>query len=101
MKTVISFLFRLCHQLKAVFISLFYLCSHQEPVNIILQNWAPTESSFISHLCPQLTPVFSSLFYLRRYFKSLRNPEIDTKESIPPAYEAWRAGTTTLLLIGS
>ncbi len=26
---------------------------------------------------------------------------MDSKESIPPAYVAWRAGTTTLILLGS
>jgi hypothetical protein len=31
----------------------------------------------------------------------LRSPGIDSKESIPPAYVAWRAGTTTLFLHGS
>jgi hypothetical protein len=34
-------------------------------------------------------------------FKILRSPEIDSKESIPPAYVAWRAGTITLFLLGS
>jgi hypothetical protein len=34
-------------------------------------------------------------------FKLLRSPGIDSKESIPPAYEAWRAGMTNLLLLGS
>jgi hypothetical protein len=28
--------------------------------------------------------------------KRLRSPEIDSKESIPPAYVAWQADTTTL-----
>jgi hypothetical protein len=36
-----------------------------------------------------------------RIFKLLRSPGIDSKESIPPAYVAWRAGTTTLLKLGS
>jgi hypothetical protein len=31
-----------------------------------------------------------------RFFKLLRTSGIDFKESIPPAYIAWRAGTTTL-----
>ncbi len=31
----------------------------------------------------------------------LRSPEIDSKEVIPRAYVAWRAGTTTLFLPGS
>jgi hypothetical protein len=34
-------------------------------------------------------------------FKLLRSPRIDSKEWIPPAYVAWRAGTTTLFLLGS
>jgi hypothetical protein len=33
-------------------------------------------------------------------FKLLRSPGIDPKETIPPAYAAWRAGTTTLFLLG-
>ncbi len=36
-----------------------------------------------------------------RIFKHLRNPRINSKESIPPAYVAWLAGTTTLFLLGS
>jgi hypothetical protein len=31
-------------------------------------------------------------------FKLLRSPTIVSKESIPPAYVAWRPGTTTLFL---
>jgi hypothetical protein len=34
-------------------------------------------------------------------FKLLWSPGIDSKESIPPAYVAWPAGTTTLFLLGS
>ncbi len=34
-------------------------------------------------------------------FKLLRRPLIDSKESIPAAYVAWRAGTKTLFLLGS
>jgi hypothetical protein len=33
-------------------------------------------------------------------FILLRIPRIDAKESITPAYVAWRAGTTTLFLLG-
>jgi hypothetical protein len=33
-------------------------------------------------------------------FKLLWSPEIDSKESIPPVYVAWRAGTRTLFLLG-
>ncbi len=36
-----------------------------------------------------------------RIFKCLLGPEIDSKEWIPPAYVAWRAGTITQLLLGS
>ncbi len=36
-----------------------------------------------------------------RIFKLLRSPRINSKESIPPAYVAWRAGTATLFLLGS
>jgi hypothetical protein len=36
-----------------------------------------------------------------RIFKLLRAPGIDSKESIPPIYVAWRAGTITLFQIGS
>jgi hypothetical protein len=32
-------------------------------------------------------------------FKLLRSPGINFKESIPPAYVSWRAGTTTLFLL--
>ncbi len=36
-----------------------------------------------------------------RIFKRLWSPGIDSKESTPPAYEARRAGTITLFLLGS
>jgi hypothetical protein len=35
------------------------------------------------------------------FFNLLRSPGIDYKELIPPAYAAWRAGTSTLFLLGS
>jgi hypothetical protein len=34
-------------------------------------------------------------------FKLLRRSRVDSKDSIPPAYVAWRAGTTTHFLLGS
>ncbi len=34
-------------------------------------------------------------------FKLLMNPGADSKESILPAHVVWRAGTTTLFLLGS
>jgi hypothetical protein len=36
-----------------------------------------------------------------RIFKLLRSPRIDSKELIPLGCGAWRAGTTTLFLLGS
>ncbi len=36
-----------------------------------------------------------------RIFKLLRDPGIDSKEPIPPAYVAWRANTITIFLLGS
>jgi hypothetical protein len=36
-----------------------------------------------------------------RIFERLWSPGIDSMERIPPAYEAWRAGTITLFLLGS
>ncbi len=36
-----------------------------------------------------------------RIFKLLRSTRIDSKDSIPPAYVAWRAGTTILFLLSS
>jgi hypothetical protein len=36
-----------------------------------------------------------------RIFKRLWSPGIDSKELIPPAYVAWRAGTITLFLLGA
>jgi hypothetical protein len=41
------------------------------------------------------------LHELARIFKGLWSPGIDSKESIPPAYVAWRAGTITLFLLGA
>jgi hypothetical protein len=35
------------------------------------------------------------------FLNILRSPGINSKKSIPPAYIAWRAGTTTLFQIGS
>jgi hypothetical protein len=34
-----------------------------------------------------------------RIFKRLRSLGIDSKESIPPAYIAWRADTTTFFVV--
>ncbi len=40
-------------------------------------------------------------WYTGGIFKLLRSPLIDSKESILPAYVAWRADTMTLFLLGS
>jgi hypothetical protein len=34
-------------------------------------------------------------------FKRLRSPGIDSEESFPPAYVAWRAGTTNRVFVGA
>jgi hypothetical protein len=39
--------------------------------------------------------------YWARIFKRVWGPGIDSKEWIPPAYVACRAGTKTLFLLGS
>jgi hypothetical protein len=36
-----------------------------------------------------------------RIFKLLMSPRIDSKEPIPQGWVAWRAGMTTLFLLGS
>ncbi len=40
-------------------------------------------------------------YFRARIFKRLWSPGIDSKEWIPPAYVAWRAGTITLFLLGA
>jgi hypothetical protein len=42
-----------------------------------------------------------SYYYDYYLMKLLRIPEIDFKESIPPAYVDWQDGTTTLFLLGA
>jgi hypothetical protein len=37
--------------------------------------------------------------YRARICKSLRSPGIDSEESIPPAYEFWRVGTTNGIVV--
>ncbi len=54
-----------------------------------------------------VTSYFSDLAWNRvftpepEFLNFLRSQEIDSKESIPPAYVAWRAGTITLFLFDS
>jgi hypothetical protein len=60
-------------------------------------------------LPPPINPLWNNGDRLRpfirlnrgRIFKRLWSPGIDSKESIPPAYVAWRAGTISLYLLGS
>jgi hypothetical protein len=57
--------------------------------------------------CPTrlLSPIdyskIPALVFWARIFKCLWGPGIDSKELIPSAYVAWRAGTITLFLLGS
>jgi hypothetical protein len=44
---------------------------------------------------------YAGFNYSGGIFKFLRGPRIDSKEWIPPAFVAWRAGPTTLFLLGS
>jgi hypothetical protein len=41
------------------------------------------------------------IFARARILKLFRDPGIDSKESILPAFVAWLAGTITLFLLGS
>ncbi len=61
--------------------------------------------SLIFHLQPQKdmnTLEDAGIVSRARICKGLKSPEIDSRESIPPGlYVAWRAGTITLILLGS
>ncbi len=59
-------------------------------------------------VCVKVEVVFKASFVWEiikktraRIFNLLRDPRMDSKEPIPPAYVAWRAGTSTLFLLGS
>ncbi len=58
------------------------------------------EHKFFSRYAKTSRP-YSAILYGARIFKRLWSPGIDSKEWIPPAYVAWRAGTITLFLLGS
>ncbi len=45
--------------------------------------------------------VYKALRYRARICKRLRSPKIDSKESIPPAFVAWRAGTISLFVVAA
>jgi hypothetical protein len=50
---------------------------------------------------PFTSNVFPIILEQPEVFKFLRSPGIDSKESIPPAYVAWRADKTTPFQLGS
>jgi hypothetical protein len=55
----------------------------------------------LRHLVAMLEAVcLSGQAFWTRIYKLLRSPGIGSMVSIPPAYEAWRAGTATLILLG-
>jgi hypothetical protein len=76
-------------------------------------DWPTSDQPTLS--TSTLTKTWSENFYMTQFFLSIFNffnivvtcadsfgvpasPGIDSKEWIPPAYEAWRAGTITLFL---
>jgi hypothetical protein len=70
------------------------------PHTLFQLNWAAYHAGPPVSQC--VSPVITIVLYTRDgIFKPLRSTGIDSRESIPPAYVAWRAGTTTLLLLGS
>ncbi len=52
-------------------------------------------------LCFRISLLGIPIEHRARIFKLSMSPGNDSKEPIPPAYVAWRAGTTTLFLLGS
>jgi hypothetical protein len=71
---------------------------------LIQQSWAGRRSVRAGTLAfgPHWLELFPSLWgYRARIFKLLWSQRIDSKESITPAYEAWRASTRTVFLFRS
>ncbi len=64
-----------------------------------------TARNFIPTVHAQVLCGFTYIIYLReelvRIFKRPRGPGIDSKESFPAAYVAWRAGTIIQFLLDS
>ena len=58
-----------------------------------LRNWLMSLKRGIPHT------LSSKGGYRDRICKPFRSPGIDTEESIPPAYVAWRAGTTNGVVV--
>ncbi len=55
-----------------------------------------SSAACFSTSCPESSASCSPKRIRTRIFKLYRSPRIDSKESIPPAHVAWRAGTTTV-----
>ncbi len=71
---------------------LYSFCSYDIPVAICI-FWKT--KLFLAHHHSKLWSGLQHR-YRARIFQLLRSSGIDSKESIPPAYVAWRAGVTTL-----
>jgi hypothetical protein len=68
--------------------------------NVYTSQKEPLTGFALNRLCHER--YFGLLVETRaRIFKLLKSPGIDSKEPIPSAYEAWRAGTITPFLLGS
>jgi hypothetical protein len=72
------------------------------------EQWGEVLAWFCDCVCVRVEVGFKPSFVREfikktraRIFNLLRSPRMDAKESIPPAYVAWRAGTSTLFLLGS
>jgi hypothetical protein len=77
-----------------------YFATLGEVYNNVVPHW----STFLiscNQLITRLISFTKTVQIRARIFKRLLSPGIDTKELIPPAYVAWRAGTITLFLLGS
>ncbi len=55
-----------------------------------------TVKNYLSSACSECTPIYSSR---ARICKRLRSPGIDSEESIPLAYVAWRTGSTNRVVV--
>jgi hypothetical protein len=64
-------------------------------------EWADTLTLFHLYENMYSVPETSAYWSEPEFLNILRSPRIDSKEPILPGYVAWRAGTTTLFLIGS
>ncbi len=94
-------------QIITIWLSVYQLkwvgCRFESAVPLyIIQPPLQKRRTNTTYPLPHSVSLFSHRIKTRaRIFKLLRRPRIDSKEPIPPAYIAWRAGTTTLFLLGS